>query len=636
MPEKGPELILNPIFNEHEKIGWRLELNCEYCPVGRIRGEGAKGKCLNCVFHKISPHLKKSIKHVKFRDSTCRVLELGIRLFRNWQEIVKRLGKELIREKMDGGIPNSIKNPIEFFENPNSFIPYRIFKRVEDHIKSKEIYAKYKSLKERGHLELFKLFDIHITETNHGRLPAHILAKEKITSYFVGDSKEYQVQVLSTVMGSEKLYQIENIFERNWNEEFQEITACIGSDVGKEIPLHLPFFSRIRIIKNRLLNKIDVFFPDLDEEKKEQIAAVFTFKFLHLECFFPPLFDPNIEEIFFDGNKGEIYLNHSKFGRCRTNLYLNLGNIESFKTFVRIESRKRFDHENSSIKFDIQHPNFLLRISTDCPPLIEGEIAFDIRKLYKNRLNLIDLLHLNTMSIEIAGFLVFCVFKKCNVTVCGETDSGKTTLINALDMITPLNWRTVYIEEVAESMDSMDGAHQLKFNPPNSKKSEIIENLLHRSPDIIYLGELLNQDDVGAFFHCCSTGLKGFQTIHAQTIESLIRRWQYHFGIDPSCFSDLDVIVLMKKTPDGRKVVRISEIRVNEENRAEIIDFFRYNPKCRMWIPGELYNTKLLYNLNRVEDLPPEILDLELTRIKAEITNHSSIVTLRKSLMSHQ
>jgi len=205
------------------------------------------------------------------------------------------------------------------------------------------------------------------------------------------------------------------------------------------------------------------------------------------------------------------------------------------------------------------------------------------------------------------------MIRKINITVTGETDTGKTTFINALDLLTPKEFRKIYIENVIESLNQTEfNKHQLKFNVDSmddsdqkSSKSNQIKKLLHRTPDIIYLGEILTLNEAEALFHCLAAGLRGFQTIHANTIESLINRFLYHFGIDKSCLNDLDLIILMKKNSNERRLITLAEVYFNEDdNKIKYHSIFQYIPELKKWDQHcSLYNTRAIRNLKKYEDI---------------------------------
>ncbi|MBA7547958.1 hypothetical protein ES705_40399 [subsurface metagenome] len=113
------------------------------------------------------------------------------------------------------------------------------------------------------------------------------------------------------------------------------------------------------------------------------------------------------------------------------------------------------------------------------------------------------------------------------------------------------------------------------------------------------MGEILTKEEAEAMFHCLAAGLKGFQTVHSNNIESLINRFLYHFNINESCLSDLDLLILMKKEFNKRRIFSISEIKENKSNGNKFNDvIFQYDPLSKNWkLLKSLYETKILTSI---------------------------------------
>jgi type II secretory ATPase GspE/PulE/Tfp pilus assembly ATPase PilB-like protein len=187
-------------------------------------------------------------------------------------------------------------------------------------------------------------------------------------------------------------------------------------------------------------------------------------------------------------------------------------------------------------------------------------------------------------------------------------------------MITPKEFRKIYIENVVESLNQSEyEKHQLKFRVDSLEeesnikfsKTNQIKKLLHRTPDIIYLGEILTIEEANAMFHCLAAGLRGFQTIHANNIDSLLNRFLYHFQIDRSCLTDLDLIILMKKNRNSRKIASISE--VNDKKNRGYDQIFQFNPISKEFnLKRNLYETNTILKLKTYEDISNEKFRLTL------------------------
>ena len=149
-------------------------------------------------------------------------------------------------------------------------------------------------------------------------------------------------------------------------------------------------------------------------------------------------------------------------------------------------------------------------------------------------------------------------------------------------------------------MDSLEKQSTLQ----TSKQSQI-KNLLHRTPDIIYLGEILTKEEAEAFFHCLAAGLKGFQTIHSNNIDSFLNRIIHHFKIHISCLSDLGLLILMKKDRQRRIIVSIVEMKNNIVETNKIYNtLFKFDPHLKDWSAFKsLYVSNLIERIRKSEDL---------------------------------
>lgn len=438
--------------------------------------------------------------------------------------------------------------------------------------------------------------------------------EELIDILNIGKHKLFQISILNIFDETENKYLIQ-IYNSNSNKDyFEKIIEVILKNLEFSSPNQIiPLETLIKIYKQNVLNFLESRF-NLSQKEKRKIAFLTALKKLNLLKLFPLLIDDNIEEIFLDSPDDEIYINHQKYGRCRTKIRLSLKEIERIKTLLRLYSGQRLDYMNPSIKFVIKNKYFNCRFALDVRPVQAENFALDIRKLNKNILTIQDLLKNKTLNPLMAAFLYFNILRRANITVTGETDTGKTTLINAFDLLTPKDFRKIYIENVIESLNqSTFNKHQLKYQSDSLtdsldgkySKSNYIKTLLHRTPDIIYLGEILTKEEAEAMFHCLAAGLRGFQTIHSNNIDSLINRFLYHFKINLSCLEDMDLIILVKKDFYKRRVVSISEISNNlHETEKYHHSLFQYNPGSKMWDNLlSLYKTNTIQKLRKFEDL---------------------------------
>jgi len=503
-------------------------------------------------------------------------------------------------------IKTSLKNALKVLEEQKMILAFNKFKIDNKNYHHLSDFYKLLLNKSEMYLENIQQLDLSFKQEKDSL----------IESYKVGPYDLYDVLIFSVSNEYEKRYVIKTKFDIKFEDLY--FTKIIN-DVEKnlefvKIDQIIPLEALLKVYKNEAVNYIDSKYKfSLNEKKK--IAFLASLKRINLEKLFPLLVDDLIEEIFLDSPHEAIYINHQRLGRCRTDIKFNSKEINRLKTLLRIYSSKRLDYVNPSVKLVIKNKYFYCRFSVDVKPIHLSNFALDIRKLNKNILNIQDLLQNKTLNPYMAAFLYFAILRRKNITVTGETDTGKTTLINALDLLTPKEFRKIYIENVIESLNqSKFFRHQLKYkvdsleesiNHKFSKQNQI-KKLLHRTPDIIYLGEILTKGEAEAMFHCLAAGLRGFQTIHSKNIDSLINRIIHHFQIHSSCLHDLDLIILMKKSQGKRRIFSISEINPSFEKTIYKM-LFKYNPEIKQWDSfKELYNSHIITQLKQHEHITYE------------------------------
>lgn len=306
----------------------------------------------------------------------------------------------------------------------------------------------------------------------------------------------------------------------------------------------------------------------LSSDFLQKTASYLAYRTLGIHKIMPFLLDSYIDEVYLDKPQSRVYLDHSEFGRCTSNILLTNDDVNRFITHIKVESRMPLNYLNPSLKWNMRINEYTVRVSIDIPPLSFEGPSLNLRKIRHKIFTIVDLIKAGTLSLEEAAFVILHILNRRNIIICGEPGSGKTTFMNALDFCTPKNWRKVYIEDIVESWDQRpQGRHQLRLHvePYETKKrlrrksSEIIK-LLHRSPDWVCMGELQTKEHFKALFHALTAGLRGIHTCHASSLEGLIKRWVLHYSISKEDVFEVDLVIHMLRCYKGVKVVR----RVNE------------------------------------------------------------------------
>ena len=295
--------------------------------------------------------------------------------------------------------------------------------------------------------------------------------------------------------------------------------------------------------------------------------------------------DSSITEFFVDSDFTPMYLDHRVAGRCESDIVLTERERSALVTHLDTFSGYTLDFKTPSLKNDLVVSGAILRVSVDLEPISVNRFALDVRRLNVSSLSLKDLIKLGVLSEEAASLLVGWLESGGNVTVIGETGTGKTTLLNALDEQVDRRLRRLYIEDAVETKDLLDrGYHQMKVkvdpferggDSGRTKESEIVK-ALHRSPDIVILSEIQSEEHSRAFFQALASGARGVQTFHASTVEQAIRRWTSMHHIAEQNLMDLGLMIQMTR-PDrlkqGRFVQRICAL-VPEQGMPRVKELF--------------------------------------------------------------
>jgi type IV secretory pathway ATPase VirB11/archaellum biosynthesis ATPase len=208
----------------------------------------------------------------------------------------------------------------------------------------------------------------------------------------------------------------------------------------------------------------------------------------------------------------------------------------------------------------------ILRLSASVPPLSNDGLSLEIRRARKHPFTIRDLIDNETLSKEAAAILLLAISSRLNITITGGPGTGKTTLLNALDRMTPRWWRKVYIEDAIESR-MIQNHHQvrLQVDPVDEQlsklnKSEEIVKSLHRSPDYLILGEIQTVEHSRALFQANAAGLRSIQTCHSDNAACLISRWIHGHDIEESNLGLMDLIVTLERPKPGKSFRRVKEI----------------------------------------------------------------------------
>ena len=200
-----------------------------------------------------------------------------------------------------------------------------------------------------------------------------------------------------------------------------------------------------------------------------------------------------------------------------------------------------------------------------------------------------------TLSVLMAAYFWLLLERTTNVLVCGEANSGKTTLMNAILALANPKFKIVTAEDVLE-ISLPDHLHWQRLKTRSYRAglsplagryeyglADLLKLALRFSPTVLSLGEMRGEESetVAA---AITLGFSTMATVHAENAERCVQR----LTTPPMRFSeghirDLTAIAAVRKVvlQDGRvvrRVVSVDELKPSGPDEHEIVNVFRYDP----------------------------------------------------------
>jgi pilus assembly protein CpaF len=228
------------------------------------------------------------------------------------------------------------------------------------------------------------------------------------------------------------------------------------------------------------------------------------------------------------------------------------------------------------------------------PPVAIDGPSITIRKFFKEKLTINQLIELGSITKKMAEFSRACVVSRLNIVISGGTGSGKTTTLNILSGFIPEDERIVTIEDAAELRLHQTHVLRLETKSPNIDGSgsvsirDLVRNSLRMRPDRIVVGECRGGEALD-MLQAMNTGHDGsLTTVHANSPRDALSRLEtlsLMSGLDmplhvirEQIASAIDVIVHQSRLKDGtRKITHITEVAGMEGNTIVMTDIFKFD-----------------------------------------------------------
>ena len=321
----------------------------------------------------------------------------------------------------------------------------------------------------------------------------------------------------------------------------------------------------------------------------------------------PLLSDPTVSDILVNG-ANSVFV--ERRGKLEPTTVKFQDNAHLMNVIDRIVSAigRRIDESSPMVDARLADGS---RVNAIIPPLAIDGPMLSIRRFAVERLAIVDLLKLGTLTEPLAKVLRAIVLGRLNVVISGGTGAGKTTMLNVLSAFIPPDERIVTIEDSAELQMQQPHVVRLETRPPNIEgkgevaQRELLRNSLRMRPDRIIVGEVRGGEALD-MLQAMNTGHDGsLTTVHANTprdalgrIETMVSMTGIAFPITAlraQIASAVNIVIQVQRAEDGRRrIVSVQEINGMEGDiitMSEIFAFRRTGMDAERNILGAIEST---------------------------------------------
>jgi flagellar protein FlaI len=336
--------------------------------------------------------------------------------------------------------------------------------------------------------------------------------------------------------------------------------------------------------------------------------------------------DEMVEDISCDGANIPVYVWHRNYESMPTNIiFKTIDELESY--VVRLVS---ISGQQISVARPVAEGMLPegFRLHALLSDISRKGPSFTIRKFFVEPLTIIDLVKSGTISPELAGYFWLLIEHKRPIFIAGAMASGKTTLLNTLLSFVRPEMKIVTIEETPELNLVHENWVSLVIRPAYQTGVQevalfdLLKASLRMRPDYIVVGEVRGEEAY-TFFQAIAVGHGGLCTIHADNIDSVIKRLlSKPMEIPPQLIPMINSLVLMGRLKRGdtiiRRVLDVEEIEgMSEKNEAILNQAFKYNMRD---------DTIIFTNKSVIIEKIAKFLQIDSSILFEEIRKRASII----------
>jgi flagellar protein FlaI len=387
------------------------------------------------------------------------------------------------------------------------------------------------------------------------------------------------------------------------SEVIYEIEEPVLSDAEKDCLAKLESGTRELINVNLLVEKdLNAMLNYLDKTSKliiselgmkisnESYNRIFYYlyrDFIGMNEIEPLLKDYFIEDIECNGINTPLYIIHRTYRNLRTTI--SFSSIDYLAGFIeKLAQRCGRYVSYASPMLDGTLPDGSRVNATYTTEISSRGPTFTIRKFTKIPWTPIQLINFNTLSPEMLAYFWILLQYKSSILITGGTASGKTSLLNGIAFFIPPEARVVSIEDTRElnlprenwlpsvARMGIGGVGEIDL-------FDLLKESFRQNPDYVIVGEVRGKE-ASVLFQGMASGHASISTLHAESVETVIRRLQTPpISLSPSLMNSLDCVAVMTHAivnkQETRRLTRITEVvDVTPEGIAKTNTPFVWDP----------------------------------------------------------
>ncbi|HEY8301106.1 MAG TPA: ATPase, T2SS/T4P/T4SS family [Jatrophihabitans sp.] len=280
----------------------------------------------------------------------------------------------------------------------------------------------------------------------------------------------------------------------------------------------------------------------------------------------PLLDDPTIEEIWIN-EPGRVFIARRGMSELTTLILTSDEVAELVERMLRTSGR-RIDLSTPFVDATLPDGS---RLHVVIPSITRRHMAVNIRKFVLGFNSLDELVGVGALPDQAARFLEGSVVAGLNILVAGGTQSGKTTMLNALCGVIPGRERIVTVEEVFELRIAAPDVVGMQTRQPNLEGTgeiplrRLVKEALRMRPSRLIVGEV-RQEECLDLLVALNSGLPGMCTLHANSArEALVKMCTLPLlagenvsaaFVVPTVATSVDLVVHLGMDASGQRRVR--------------------------------------------------------------------------------